>query len=70
MKTTLPRFYIIFLLSALVLFSFEDKGVNRKATRQRMENRSELKESENRDNKEEKSVKRPFKHYYRYSNLC
>ena len=56
MKTTLFRFYLIFMLVSLALFSFENKSVNKK----------ELKENKETD----LSNKKPYRHYYRFSNLC
>lgn len=56
MKTTLFRFYLIFMLVSLALFSFENKSVNKREVK---------------DNKEtDISNKKPYRHHYRFSNLC
>lgn len=61
MKTTLPRFYFVFMLLSVGLFSYENKSINHE----------EIKTKAKEVSKEEKpSGKKTFKHYYRYSNLC
>jgi len=69
MNISLFKFYAVFMLVSLCLFSFEDKSLNqRKPESQRVEESSGIKEAK--ESKEEKSIKKPFKHAFRSSNLC
>jgi hypothetical protein len=55
MKKTLFKFYFIFMILSLGLFSCENKSVNRESVVPK---------------NEERAIKRPYHHYYRFSNLC
>lgn len=69
MNTSLFKFYAVFMLVSLCLFSFEDKSLNqRKPESQRVEESSGMKESK--EAKESKTIKKQFKHAFRSSNLC
>lgn len=65
MKMTLPRFYAMFMLVSLGLFSYENKSVQSRPIKHRLEETAKEEKS-----KEEKSIKRPYRHHYRFSNLC
>ncbi len=60
MKNGLLKFYSIFILASMLLFSYENKANNRER------NFIDKKEV----NKEEGKGKKSFRHYSRSTNLC
>ncbi len=72
MNMSLFKFYAVFMLVSLCLFSFEDKSLEqRKPESQRVEESSSSKNFKDvKDAKEEKTIKKQFKHSFRSSNLC
>jgi hypothetical protein len=62
MKMTLPKFYALFMLVSLGLFSYENKSVQEKTLKPKIEETAKT--------KEDKPTKKTYRHYYRFSNLC
>ena len=60
MKNGLLKFYSIFILVSMLLFSFENRANNRE---KKFFDKKEV-------NKEEGKGKKSLRHYYRSTNLC